>query len=90
MSHVVLNQSKLLARTRRISGQLAAVEKAIAEGVDCAAVLTQVAAVRGAVQGLLLEVLSEHLREHVANEPRAKLREEETANVISLFRTFMK
>lgn len=40
MSHVVLNQSKLLARTRRISGQLAAVEKAIAEGVDCAAVLT--------------------------------------------------
>jgi DNA-binding FrmR family transcriptional regulator len=90
MSHVVHNQSKLLARTRRINGQLVAVEKAISAGADCAAVLTQVAAVRGAVQGLLLEVLSEHLREHVANEPKAKLREQETAHVISLFRTFMK
>jgi len=59
MSHVVRNRAKLLARTRRIGGQLSAIERALTDGVECVAVLTQIAAVRGAVQGLLLEVLSD-------------------------------
>lgn len=90
MSHVIRNQSKLLARTRRIGGQVAAIEKALADGTECSAVLTQIAAVRGAVQGLLLEVLNGHLQEHIAEEPSRDLREKEVANVISLFRSYMK
>ena len=90
MSHIVRNQSKLLARTRRIGGQVAAIEKALAEGAECAAILTQVAAVRGAVQGLLLELMSEHLQEHVAEETRRDLRKKEIDTVMSLFRSYMK
>jgi DNA-binding FrmR family transcriptional regulator len=56
----------LTARVRRISGQLAAVERALAADADCAAVLQQIAAVRGAVNGLMDEVLAAHLRQHVA------------------------
>ena len=90
MSHVVRNRAKLLARTRRIGGQLSTIERALTDGVECVAVLTQIAAVRGAVQGLLLEVLSDHLDEHVAGQGRRSQREKELAKVIALFSAFMK
>lgn len=59
-------QPELIARVRRITGQLASVERGLSDGVDCAAVLQQVAAIRGAVNGLMDEVLEAHLLEHVA------------------------
>lgn len=65
MSHIPSNP-ELLARVRRIAGQLAAVEKAIVAAEPCATVLHRVAAVRGAVNGLLDEVIAEHLDAHVA------------------------
>ena len=59
-------QPELVARVRRIVGQLASVERGLSDGADCAAILQQVAAVRGAVNGLMDEVLEAHLLEHVA------------------------
>lgn len=64
MSHLA-TRPELLARVRRIAGQVAAVEKALATDEPCATVLHRVAAVRGAVNGLLDEVIAEHLTEHV-------------------------
>ena len=74
MSHLQANP-ELVARVRRITGQLASVERALSEGPDCASVLQQVAAIRGAVNGLMEEILEAHLREHVAApalEPAAR------------------
>ena len=65
MGHIS-SDPELLARVRRIAGQLAAVEKAIVAAEPCATVLHRVAAVRGAVNGLLDEVIAEHLDAHVA------------------------
>lgn len=65
MTHVSRDRDALLKRTRRLRGQLEAVERAIEHGADCGAVLQQLAAVRGAANGLMAEVLEEHLREHV-------------------------
>jgi DNA-binding FrmR family transcriptional regulator len=59
-------QPELVARVRRIAGQLASVERALSEGPDCAAILQQVAAIRGAVNGLMDEIIETHLLEHVA------------------------
>lgn len=59
-------QPELIARVHRIVGQLASVERGLSDGADCGAVLQQVAAIRGAVNGLMDEVLEAHLREHVA------------------------
>lgn len=56
----------LTARVRRIAGQLAAVERALDGEAECAAVLQQIAAVKGAVSGLMDEVLEAHLQQHVA------------------------
>lgn len=65
MAHISSN-SALIARVRRISGQLAAVDRSLEGEADCATVLQQVAAIRGAVNGLMDEILEAHLLEHVA------------------------
>ncbi len=67
MSHLTSNKDPLLARIRRIAGQVAAVERAIAGDAGCATVLHQVAGVRGALDGLMDELIADHLREHVAH-----------------------
>jgi DNA-binding FrmR family transcriptional regulator len=66
MSHLQDNDA-LLKRVRRIAGQLAAVERALGAGEDCATTLHLVAAVRGAVNGLMEQILEAHAREHVAH-----------------------
>lgn len=67
MGHIISNRDELVLRVRRIAGQIGAVEKAIAQDAACEAILHQVAGVRGAVLGLMDELVEEHLREHVAH-----------------------
>jgi DNA-binding FrmR family transcriptional regulator len=90
MAHVTQHRRKLQSRIRRIEGQVSALAKSLESEVDCAAVLTQIAAVRGAVQGLMMEVLEDHLREHVVAEPKRRGRAREMAAVTALMRTYVK
>ena len=57
------DKKRTIARLRRIKGQSEALERAVLEGVDCRALLQQIAALRGAANGLMAEVLDSHLRE---------------------------
>lgn len=68
MAHLTTSQHKdrLVARVRRIAGQVAAVERAVAGEAPCSETLHLVAAVRGAVAGLMDELVEDHLRAHVA------------------------
>ena len=66
MAHTQENCSELIARVRRIAGQVSAVERGLARGASCGEVLHLVAAVRGAVNGLLDEIIAEPLDQHVA------------------------
>ena len=90
MAHVTQHRRKLLARVRRIEGQVSALARSLETDLDCAAVLTQIAAVRGAVQGLTMEVLEDHLQEHVVAETSRKIRTREMAAVTALMRTYVK
>jgi len=65
MAHLTTNP-ELLARVRRIAGQVAAVERGLLGDATCAEILQLVAAVRGAVNGLMDEIIVEHLDQHVA------------------------
>ena len=67
MAHTSTNKKKLVARVRRISGQLGAIERAIESEAGCSQILQQVAAARGAMGGLLEELIEDHLRHHVAH-----------------------
>jgi DNA-binding FrmR family transcriptional regulator len=66
MAHLHVNKAQLVARVRRIAGQMAAIEKAIDDDAGCSAVLHQVAGARGAINGLMDELIEDHVREHVA------------------------
>ena len=69
--HTVREKKKLIGRVRRIRGQLEAVEKAIEEEKGCFEVLQTVAAARGAMNGLVAEMVEDHVRFHVL-DPDAK------------------
>lgn len=66
MGHLSDGNAALLARVKRIAGQVGAVERALTGESPCGEVLQLVAAVRGAVNGLLDEIIVEHLNQHVA------------------------
>lgn len=66
MAHIKSNKEPLLARVRRIAGQVAAIEKAIAEDSACGTVLHQIAGVRGAIGGLMDELIADHVQQHLA------------------------
>lgn len=66
MAHLESSRDALFARIRRIAGQVTAIEKAIAADAECSVVLHQVAGVRGAVGGLLEELISDHIKQHLA------------------------
>ena len=76
-----------LIRVRRIRGQIEALERSREGEAQCEPILQQLAAVRGAVNGLMGSVLESHLREELATpaEPNPRI---ETA--IALVRSYLK
>ncbi|HET8700687.1 MAG TPA: metal/formaldehyde-sensitive transcriptional repressor [Nitrococcus sp.] len=67
MAHTTRNKTKLLNRVRRIRGQIEAVERALESEKDCAEILHLVAAVRGATNGLMAEIVEDHIRFHIVD-----------------------
>jgi FrmR/RcnR family transcriptional regulator, repressor of frmRAB operon len=67
MAHTARDKKTLLNRVNRIKGQVNAIEKALQSGDDCSRVLQTIAACRGAINGLMAEVLEGHVRFHVLN-----------------------
>jgi DNA-binding FrmR family transcriptional regulator len=91
MSHTIHGKKKLLARVRRIKGQTGALETALEQEGDCAAILQQIAAIRGAINGLMLEVLEGHMREHLgAEEATPAERLEDLDQVVNVLRSYLK
>jgi DNA-binding FrmR family transcriptional regulator len=66
--HTVRKKTKLLARVRRIRGQVEAIERALEEERGCYEVLGTVAAARGALHGLVAELVGDHMHLHVLPE----------------------
>lgn len=90
--HTTRDRDKLIARVRRIRGQIEAVEKAIVSEEECSKVLTTVAACRGALTALTAEILEDHIRFHVmdpAAKPNSK-RARAGAELIDIVRSFLK
>ena len=67
MSHTVREKQKLLNRARRIRGQAEAIVRALEEEKGCEQVMHLIAGCRGAVNGLLAEVVEEHIRTHLVD-----------------------
>jgi DNA-binding FrmR family transcriptional regulator len=72
MAHTTKDKKKLLSRVRRIRGQVEAIERAIDGERECSGVLQLMAACRGALNGLMAEVMEGHVRFHVLAPGRGK------------------
>jgi DNA-binding FrmR family transcriptional regulator len=82
---------KTLARVRRIKGQVTALEHALVSGHECTAVLQQIAAIRGAVNGLMNEVLSDHLHAHLGLTAQdANIRQRDLEQVLQIVARYLK
>ncbi len=90
MSHTVHEKSKLLARVRRVRGQIAALERALEEEKGCATVLHLIAAARGAINGLMAEVIEDHIRMHVVDPPRDAERARGAEELIDAVQAYLK
>lgn len=91
MPHTILGKKKLLTRVRRVKGQVEALERSLESGSDCSAILQQIAAVRGAINGLMGEVLEGHLREHLGpNVMDTAQRSADLEQVVGVMRSYLK
>lgn len=92
MAHTKRDRQKLLMRVRKLKGQIESVERALTEDLDCSDVLHRIAACRGALGGLMLEVLEGHIREHVIEDrKRASPEQIEAADdIVRVLRTYLK
>lgn len=91
MSHVS-EDKKIMARIKRIKGQLEAVEKAIIDGKECYTVLQTLSACRGGLNGLIGELIEGHIKEHVMKNPNdPKTAQDKSAvELINLMKTYWK
>jgi DNA-binding FrmR family transcriptional regulator len=91
MPHTSRDREKLKLRLARIRGQIDAVERALDEQRDCGDVLQQIAAIRGAVSGLLGVVLEGHVREHLAGQRLSATDRENAADeLIDVLRRYLR
>ncbi|MGB3738338.1 MAG: metal/formaldehyde-sensitive transcriptional repressor [Pontixanthobacter sp.] len=91
MSHTS-SDKKLMARVKRLKGQVEAIERALNAEAPCGEVLNLVASVRGAVNGLTVELIEDHVREHVSNPDTDEDadRAQGAADLIQVVRTYLK
>ena len=91
MAHTIGNKKKLIDRVRRIRGQIDALEKALQAERDCGEILQLIAASRGALNGLMAEILEGHLRFHIVNaDGKLKSKLAAAREVIDVVKTYLK
>jgi DNA-binding FrmR family transcriptional regulator len=81
---------KLMQRIRKLRGQLDAIERALAADEDCGGQLMLLAAVRGGVNGLMGEVLEDHIRFHLVDGAKEQIAPELAEDLIDLVRAYLK
>ena len=92
MAHTSEEKKKLLARVNRLQGQLESIRSAISEERDCADVLQHIAACRGAINSLLVEIIDGEIRFHVlSRNSKVDSREARAAeNLVEILHRYIK
>ena len=81
-----------MARVRRIKGQVEGIERALNEEAGCETAMHLIAGVRGAMAGLMSEVVEDHVRTHLvdAGQFPGALNAEATEQLLAVVRTYLK
>ncbi|HEX3407776.1 MAG TPA: metal/formaldehyde-sensitive transcriptional repressor [Chloroflexota bacterium] len=92
MSHTIQNKAKLLARARRLRGQVEAVERALESEAGCEKVMHLLASARAAMSGLMAEVVEDHVRTHLVDREKhpGAFNEDAAEHLLSVVRTYVR
>ncbi|MGD0492340.1 MAG: metal/formaldehyde-sensitive transcriptional repressor [Steroidobacteraceae bacterium] len=92
MSHTIRDQKKLLARVRRLRGQVDGIERALASEAGCEQIMHLIAGARGAMAGLMAEVVEDHVRSHLVDAEKhpGALKTEAAEQLLDVVRTYLK
>jgi FrmR/RcnR family transcriptional regulator, repressor of frmRAB operon len=90
VSHTKKEKAKLLNRVRRVRGQVEAIERALEGEAGCATVLHLIAAARGAINGLMSEVIEDHIRLHVVDPARDAERAQGAEELIEAVQSYLR
>jgi len=91
MTHIAKEKQKLVARIKRIRGQVDSIERRLSSEDDCADVLMLLANVRGGINSLMAEVLEDHIRLHILTPEKGSTSHIELAeDLIDLVRAYLK
>jgi DNA-binding FrmR family transcriptional regulator len=90
MAHMIKEKSRLMARVRRLKGQIEAIERGLEAEVGCADILQLVASVRGAFNGLTVELIEDHIRNHVVAAKNSEERAAGADELIDVVRSYLK
>jgi DNA-binding FrmR family transcriptional regulator len=83
------DHKRLIARLNRIEGQVCGIRKMVEEDRSCMDVLKQIAAVSGAVRGVGMLVLEDHLRGCVSDALQGGRKNEAAiGDVVTIFDKF--
>lgn len=88
--HTVRERKKLITRVRKIRGQVEAIEKALAAEKSCFEVLQTAAAARGALSGLVGEIVEDHVRFHVLDSRSSPEQQEAADELIAVVRAYVR
>src|SRR3954454_18308972 len=89
MIHTIREKQKLLARVRRIRGQIEAIERGLENEAGCEQIMHLIAGASGAMAGVMGEVLEDHVRAHLdapSTHPAA-LNPDAVAHLLGFVRT---
>ncbi len=92
MTHTVHGKQKLLARVRRIKGQVEAIERTLEAEAGCEQVMHLIAGARGAIAGLMAEVVEEHVLTHLVDPEKypGALNTEAAEQLLDVVRAYLK
>jgi DNA-binding FrmR family transcriptional regulator len=92
MAHTIKNKDKLVARIRRIRGQVNAIEKSLEDEKECSDILNVVASCRGALNGLMSELIEDHVMMHVLDHQKKPSVEQARAaeQLLSVLKAYLK
>ena len=88
MAKISKSKLDLLNRAKKVIGQLESVLRALDADEPCAEALQRLAAARGAINGLMGELMEDHIRNHMPRN--SKSAGEAADDVIQIVRTYLK
>ncbi len=86
----IVTKDDMLKRLRRIEGQVKGIQRMIEEEKQCTEILTQVAAVRAAINKVGGLILEKHSLTCIVNATSADDREKAISELAKTMQTFMK